>query len=190
MFTKKQLRIELLKVLGRAMLSVAVALVVIYILSGQIAKIGQTAKENRTAVTILEQKNQVVNELKGDFASIGGGDKKIEDAFIKAENIMEFINKLERTAKSNGLEQILKFGMPVPLTEKTEESKTAEALELMKVEYDIVLKGNATSFNNYLQEFEKLPYFSNIVSVIINSSPASGWEKEATINIKAQLYLR
>ena len=190
MFTKKQLRIELIKVLGRALISVVLAAIGIYIFSGQIAKIGQTAKENRTAVAILEQNNQVANELKNDFVLIGGGDEKIEDAFIKAENIVEFINKLERIAKDNNLEQTLRFGMPAMLMEETEGNEAAKALKLMKVEYNIALKGNATSFNNYLQKFEELPYFSNIISITMNSNPANGWEKEATINVRAQLYLR
>jgi len=138
----------------------------------------------------LEQKNQVANELKNDFVLIGGGDEKIEDAFIKAENIVEFINKLERIAKDNNLEQTLRFGMPAMLMEETEGNEAAKALKLMKVEYNIALKGNATSFNNYLQEFEELPYFSNIISITMNSNPANGWEKEATINVRAQLYLR
>lgn len=190
MFTKKQLIIELINILGRALLSVALAAVGIYIFSGQIAKIGQAARENRTAVAILAQKNQVANDLKNEFALIGGGDKVIEDAFIKAENIVEFIDKLERIAKNNNLEQNLRFGIPVPLAKKTEKSGTVKTLELMRVEYDMILKGNAASFNDYLQEFEKLPYFSNIVSITVNSNPASGWEKESTINIRAQLYLK
>jgi len=190
MFTKKQLRIELIKIFSRALLFIALAAIGIYIFSGQIAEIGQTAKDNRTAIAILEQKNQVGNNLKNDFASIGDGDKKIEEAFIKAENIVEFITKLEHIAKNNNLEQNIKFGMPTLLTEKTENGKTTEAPKLMKVEYNTILKGNAASFNNYLQEFEKLPYFFNVLSITMNSNPASGWEKEATINIRARLYLR
>ena len=193
MFTKRQLTTQLLEILGRAFLAVVVAMVAIYFLSGQISAIGSTARENRTAVTILENKNQVANDLKNGFASIGDGDKKVEEAFIKAENIVEFINKLEDIAKNAGLEQSLRFYTPGPLqppTEGTEENKPADELKLMEVDYDINLKGSAASLVKYLEEFEKLPYFSKVVSINLNSSPALGWEKDATISVKAQLYLR
>ncbi len=193
MFTKRQLTIELAEVLGRALLAVVVASVVIYLISGRITTIGETAKENRTAVTILEAKNQVGNDLKNNFASIGDGDKKVEGAFIRAENIIEFINKIEKIANENKLEQNLRFGTPVPLqtsTEETDTDKPSEDLKLMQVNYNIDLKGDITSFNKYLEEFEKLPYFSSITSITIVSNPASGWEKDANISIRAQLYLR
>lgn len=190
MFTKRQLAIKLIKTFGRAAAFVIIASTFIYILGGQIAKIGQTAKENRTAVTILGQKSQVTTDIKNYFALIGDGDKKVEEAFVKAENIMEFITKLEKTAKANDLEQNLKFGSPVPMPEQTEENKTAEMLKLMKVDYDIGLKGKIAYFNRYLKEFEKLPYFSSITAITINSAPTTGWEKEAVISVKAQLYLR
>ena len=166
MFTKRQLTIELIEVLGRALFAVVIASVVIYLVSGRVTTIGETAKENRTAVTILEAKNQVGNDLKNNFASIGDGDKKVEGAFVKAENILEFINKLEAIARDVNLEQVLKFYAPMPLQtseEETEESKSAEELKLMSVEYDINLKGDAASLVKYLEEFEKLPYFSKVI---------------------------
>ena len=193
MFTKRQLTIDLTETLGRVLLAVITASAVIYLLSGRIAAIGQTAKENRTAVTILEGRSQVGNDLKNNFASIGDGDKKVEGAFVEAENITEFINKLENIARDVGLEQNLKFYALTPLQtslEKTGENKPAEELKLMSVDYNINLKGDAASFARYIGEFEKLPYFSKITSVTINSSPAVGWEKEAAISISARLYLR
>src|SRR3989344_6504015 len=129
MFTKRQLTIDLTETLGRVLLAVITASAVIYLLSGRIAAIGQTAKENRTAVTILEGRSQVGNDLKNNFASIGDGDKKVEGAFVKAENILEFINKLEGIAKDANLEQGLKFYAPIPLQTpevESEESKSAE----------------------------------------------------------------
>lgn len=193
MFTKRQLIIELTETFGRAFLAVAIASVVIYLLSGRITAIGKTTKENRTAVIILEGKNRVGNDLKNNFAPIGDGDKKVEEGFVKAENIVEFINKLEGIAKDANLEQGLKFYAPMPLQtreEKIEKNDAAEELKLMSVDYDINLKGNAASLVQYLEDFEKLPYFSKVVSINLNSSPALGWEKEAIASIKAQLYLR
>ena len=192
MFTKRQLKIGIIKQLTRALIFVTIASIAIYILGGQISKIGQMAKENRTAAAILEQKNQMASEIKADLVSIGDGDKKIEEAFIKTENIIEFINSLEKIALNNGLEQTLKFGNPVPIVEQaaeSEENKTADALELMKVEYDIKLRGGVEDFNNYLQDFEKLPYFTGISSIAITASPTTGWEKQTTISIMAQLYI-
>lgn len=192
MFTKRQLKIELWKQLGRALAFIVISSTVIYILSGQINEISHRAKENRTAVAILEQKSQIATELKSNLDSIGDGDKKIEEAFIKADNIIEFINRLEKIAEVNDLEQTLRFADPISLNEQIPENEkdtAATMLKLLKVEYDINLKGNAQDFNNYLKAFEKLPYFTNISSITATASPTIGWEEQAAISIKAQLYI-
>lgn len=193
MFTRKQLKIELVKHLIKVLAFVVISSAAIYIFSGQIAKIGQAAKQNRTAVSILEKKNELAAELKNDLLMIGDGDKKVREAFIKADDIVGFVNNLEEIAKNNSFEQTLKFGNPIPdlndqnLTKG--ENEIPKAFKLLKVEYDIALKGNVQAFSHYLEEFEKLPYFTNISSIVITSSPVSGTEEQSSISVKAQLYI-
>ncbi len=193
MFTKKQLKIELTKQLAKALVFIIVVFVAIYAFSGKIAKIGQTAKQNRTAIVILGNKKESATQLKNDLIMIGNGDEKIEEAFIKVENIVSFVNQLEKIAQTNHLEQTLRFGNPVPLpndqTLNEGENNTPKTFKLSKIEYDISLGGGSLAFNRYLEEFEKLPYFTNISSITVLSSPTPSLEGQSSISIKAQLYV-
>src|SRR3990167_8824850 len=157
MFGKKQLKLGIVKRLGGALIFLIMVLGATYTLSGRIAKISHDATENRTAITILESKGRVAEELKKNFTAIGDGDKKIEEAFIEAGDIVKFINELEGIAKENKLEQSLRFGTPVSLGTTTTPDETSKALELTKVNYTINLQGDVASFNQYLQELEKAP---------------------------------
>ena len=159
MFGKKQLKIEIIKRLGGALIFLIIILAAIYVLSEQIVRISRDITQNRTAITILENKGQIAAELKSNFAAIGDGDKKIEEAFIEAGDIVKFINELESIAKENKLEQSLRFGTPVSLGTTTTPDETSKALELTKVNYTINLQGDVASFNQYLQELEKASYF-------------------------------
>lgn len=192
MFTRKQLKMELVKHLIKALVFIIISAIAIYMFSGQIAKIGQAAKQNRTAISILEKKNELAAELKNDLLMIGDGDKKVREAFIKADDIVKFVNNLEEIAKNNSFEQTLKFGNPIPdLNEQVPEegNEIPKTFKLLKVEYDIALKGNFQDFDRYLEEFEKLPYFTDISSIVIMSSPVSGAEEQSSISVKAQLYI-
>lgn len=196
MFGKKQLKIEIIKRLGTALIFLVIILAAIYILSGQIVRISRDITQNRTAITILENKGQVAEELKSNFAAIGDGDKKIEEAFIEAGDIAKFINELEGIAKGNKLEQSLRFSTPVPLKTTTTPDEPVKTLNLTKVDYTINLQGDVASLNQYLQDLEKAPYFSSTASINVVLLPTvtnpvsttANWK--ASVSIEAQLYLK
>lgn len=195
MLGQRKLKVEIIKSLGIALTFLIVILVAIYILSGQIAKISRDVTQSRAAITILESKGQVAEELKKNFAAIGDGDKKIEEAFIEAKDIGKFIDELESIAKRNELEQNLRFNTPTPSETPLTPDQPVKELALTKVAYTISLNGDLISLNKYLQELEKAPYFSNITSMTIVSLPnATNWEEiritSATVSIEAQLYLK
>lgn len=191
MFGKKQLKLGIIKRLGGALIFLIMVLGANYILSGRIVKISHDATENRTAITILENKGRVAEELGNNFIAIGDGDKKIGEAFIEAGDIAKFIDKLESIAKTNKLEQDLRFGTPIPLKAATTTDESAKALNLTKVDYTIELQGDVTSINKYLKELEKVPYFSSTTSItIVSLSTATNWKKVASASIEAQLYLK
>lgn len=195
MLGQRKLKIEIIKSLGIALTFLIATLVAIYILSGQIAKVSRDVTQSRTAIIILESKGQVAEELKKNFAAIGDGDKKIEEAFIEARDIGKFIDELESIAKRNELEQNLRFNTPTPLETLLTPDQPVKELALTKVAYTISLNGDLVSLNKYLQELEKAPYFSNITSMTIVSLPnATNWEEvritSATVSIEAQLYLK
>lgn len=191
MFGKKQLQISIVKNLGLALIFLIAVVSAIYMLSGQIVKLSHDVTQNRTAITILENKSQLAEELGDNFTAIGDGDKKIEGALIEAGDIVKFIDELDNIAKKNKIEQDLRFSTPTPVTTGSTTDKTTQGLSLTKVDYAIDLQGDIASLNNYLYELERAPYFSSVKSItIISLSTATNWKKVASASIEAQLYLK
>jgi len=171
--------------------SIVMASVVIYVLSGQIIKISSAITQNRTAITILESRGLVTEELKNNFSAIGDGDKKIEEAFIEAKDIVRFINELESLADKNKLEQDIRFSTPTPLVGSEAQDESTKALNLTRVDYSIDLQGSVASIGKYLEELESIPYFSSVKSItLVSLSTTTNWKNQASVSIEAQLYLR
>jgi len=187
MFTHKQLRIELEKQLAKMLIALLLTAVAIYFFGSQVSQMSKAAKEQRTAVFILEQRNQTSNMLQEGFKLIGEGDKNLENAFIEVENITEFIVALEKLSRTNGTAQVLQFGIPAPFIIPNENEIKENGLNILKIEYTIILEGNSKLLVDYLKDFEVLPYFTGASSVNAASS-AKGWQENAKIQLRSILY--
>ena len=151
----------------------AVVAAIIVVFSGQqIVKISNSLAEQRATAFILEKRSETITQLKEDFKLVGDADKKIENAFPPADNVLEFVAALETLANQNGVSQGLSFSAPVEGS----------------VDYTIAIGGHIFILINYLKNFEKIPYFSAISSVSLNAP--GGWEGNSTISLKAKVYTR
>jgi hypothetical protein len=96
----------------RATLSVLVAIFIVLFSTQKISKISESMMENKRTSFILEKRNEVIAELRKNFQLIGDKDKKIKEAIIPTDNILDFVAILESLASQNSLQQSLKFGTP------------------------------------------------------------------------------
>lgn len=187
MFTKKQLQliIPLAKRFLKALIAVIIAISAIWFLSGQISKAGNVILEKKKLSLILSKRNEITLKLTEDFQVVGSNDKKIADALPPADSILEFISTLDGIAQRNGFNQTLRFGTPVLF------SSDAGKILLSTIDYSITMDGAAvTNFTKYLEEFERMPYFSGISNVIFNSPGGRGWDDNSTILMQAKLYTK
>lgn len=172
MFSRKQLIIKILKLAARAVIAVIVAAIVVIFFSQRISKISASLAEQRASAFILEKRSETNAQLKEDFKIVGEADKKINDAFPPADNILGFVAALETLALRNSLQQSLGFGAPADSS----------------IDYSITLSGNIFIFINYLKDFEKFPFFTAISSVDLNAP--GGWEGNSTISMRAKVYTK
>ncbi|MEK9154834.1 MAG: hypothetical protein AAB596_02090 [Patescibacteria group bacterium] len=157
----------------KAVAAIIIAIIALLFFSRQIVKISESLAEQRASAFILEKKNDVITQLSEDFNLIGDADKKIENAFPPAENILGFVAALETLSNQTSLNQVLSFGTPV----------------VSSIDYNIKLSGNISNLISYLKRFEKLPYFTEISS--INLSASSGnWENDSLISLEAKIHTK
>ncbi len=178
---KRKVILIILKRFIGAAAAVAASLILIFILSRQIDKIGNSLTEKKNLSFVLERKTEITEKLRRDFNIIGDSGQKIQSALPPDDNILEFVGALESLASQSGLSQSFKFGNPAdfPIIKS--------GLKISVIDYNISLNGNIFSLINYLKSFEKLPYFSGISSVSLSGS---GWENNSAINIKAKIYVK
>lgn len=172
----------ILKHLLRAFIALAISSALIFIISRQISKIGNSLMENKKLSFIFEKRNETIKKLRQDFEMIGGNAQKMQNALPPADNILEFVGALESLSAQNSLAQSLKFDTPVDFSSVQDGN-----LKISTVDYNINLNGNIFILLNYLRSFEKLPYFTGISFFNLSGS---NWENNSSISMKARLYVK
>lgn len=184
MFNRKQLTLVIAQKLMKAVVAAFIAILIVVFISSQIVKIGDTIQKKRTLSYILEKKSETIDNLRQSFNKIGDGDKRVKDALPTADNILDFVAALESLAASTSLQQSTHFGTPVPT------AITSGNISVSSIDYGTTLNGNISTLINYLKGHEKLPYFSGISSITLNTASDKGWEGDSSVTIQAKIYTR
>jgi hypothetical protein len=108
---------------------------------------------------------------------------QIENAFPNANNILPFVTSIEQVAGSNNSQITASFDTPLPFFNQ-------DGLNILKVSYITHLSSNSNNLIGFLQNFEQLPYFTKINSMIINGPASGGINTSADTTINADLYVR
>lgn len=163
--------------------AILVAMLISYFLAKEITKISNTVVQNRHLATTLEKRTEVFSTLARDTQIIGNNDTIVDNAFISSDNILEFISALESLAFKNGVTQSFHFENPTP-------APISAPFALSTIGYSNNISTNISGLTNYLNDFEKLPYFTNIGSLTITSGDPLGWRGVSNISFRAKLYTK
>src|SRR3989344_1291608 len=183
MFTIKNLLILIGRNMAIALAAVAVSLFAIFFLTKQIEHISETVALNHRLANELEKRSGLFEVLKRDAQIIGINDIRIENAFPPSNNILEFINILDSLAAKIGIAQTYRFETPVS-------SAISDSFPMSTILYTNSFGTNVPTFLNYLKEFEKLPYFTNIEGLNISSQDNIGWLGASAVSLRASLYTK
>lgn len=183
MFTTR----NLIMLIGRhaiiALGSILFAVVVSYFLAKEIVKISDTVVQNRRLANALEKRTEVFSTIARDAEVIGTSDIAINNAFIPSDNILEFISALESLALKNGVTQSFHFETPTP-------ADISAPFPLSTIGYSNNLSVNISGLENYLRDFDRLPYFTKINSLSITSGDQAGWRGASSVSMRATLYTK
>lgn len=187
MYNKKQVTSKIAKDALKAGIVVLAAAVLTWFLGKEITKISRAVTEKAVFASLAERRNEDMMQLKNDFTYINGRDKKIMSALLSADNVLEFVDALEKLAQKHSLTQSVKFSTPVP---SAAVGSSAAGIAMLNVDYTITLTGTVSALRDYLKDFEKLPYFSSITAIQVNAASGETWNENSTISIQAKLYVQ
>jgi len=184
MFNKRKLIKSILLKLTKAFVAIVIVVVVIYILSARMEKIGATLADKRVSAFDIADRNATAVKLREDFRVIDNKDKNIENALVPVENILDFVSEMENIAESNDISQALSFETPELIPDNPD-------FVMFKSNYLIRTNGGILTLIEFLEDIETMPYFTQITSILVNAPPNDGWKSgESTNSLKAILYAK
>ena len=132
----------------------------------------------------ISHREQINNKIRTDLATINPAyQDKIAESIPPVYNILPLVDTLENLSKKYSFKQTISFSQPVPI------SSISEPIPLTQIDFNITLdEAGINKFNNYLKDFEKLPYFISINSINYIGSGSNGWQDNSSINISGSLY--
>lgn len=183
MFTTRNLLVLIGRHAAIAVGSIVVSILASYFLAREIARVSDGVVQNRHLATTLEKHTELLSTLARDAQIVGTSDATIESAFVPSDNILEFITAIEALALKNGATQSFHFETPSL-------SPISAPFPISTIGYSNTLSLNASSFANYLTDFDKLPYFARVTSLSITSGDPTGWLGASSISYHAVLYTK
>jgi len=171
----------IIKLLALVVIIIAISTSVVFILKNKIENRATQLQEKRNMLEILEKRDENFLELKSANKLVEKNLPTIKDMLPDEKNIEKFVTTLENIATKTNNNQVLIFN-PI------ENSKPAGE-KIDSLEFSITLIGNSYSFINYLEEFEKLPYFIEIKNVVIKNNSGIA-NNNSQMNLKLEIYIR
>jgi len=157
----------------------------IYFLRKQINSINATIAEKKEMNYLIANREEVDAKISADFSSVDPQyEKKIADSIPSVYNILSFVDALESLSKKYSFKQTLSFNQP------TLASEISGPISLMVINFNVAIDEiNIDGLVNYLNDFEKLPYFVSINSLNYLAQGSNGWKENSSINISGRLYV-
>lgn len=164
---------------------IIIASLCVYFLQKQINSINATIAEKKEMNYLITNREEVDRKINTDFKLVDPQyEKKITDSIPSVYNILSFVDALESLSKKYSFKQTLSFNQPTPASE------IIGPIPLMLINFNIAInEANVDGLTNYLEDFEKLPYFTSISSINYLAQGAGGWKENSSININGRLYV-
>jgi hypothetical protein len=182
-FEKKEARKIILIQSIVTLFFVLIVIIATSYISKKISAISSSLSEKRHTALILEASIQTLEQLKNDLALADDHGSRIENAFPSASNILPFITSLERGASAHNTQITADFDTPAAFVQQGQ-------LTILKINYKAHISSTAADLTAFLQDFEHLPYYTKINSMIINGPSSGGINSLTDVNINADVYVR
>ena len=183
MFTNKNLfRLAINNILI-AGVAIVITICILWFLSGQIVTTSDTILKNRQAASNFGERTSMLFSLRQDAALVGQNDVAIDNALMDSDNILQFVDALTAIATKYKVVQTFAFDSPTSPSVST-------PIQLYAINYNTKITSNLSTLENYLSDFEKLPYFTQVNGITITSQDKSGWDGSSFVNLNATLFTK
>ncbi|MEI6280613.1 MAG: hypothetical protein WCP17_01255 [bacterium] len=183
MFTKKNLLILIGKNALIALLVISFVLIAISFISSQITRMSNAVSLNHRLEAELVEKTELFKIIERDTQVIGTNNKRIENAFVPSDNILEFVNILDSLAIKNTINQAYHFETPII-------SGISAPFPISTIIFSNKFDVNVLTLSKYFKEFDKLPYFTKIDGFTISAQNQLGWQEVSALTFRGTLYTK
>ncbi len=172
MLNQKQFLTVLVWNIAKILIAFLVGSLAVYTLTQKISQVSKSLEEERTSITILENRGDSFTLLRDSFVTVGKADVQVENAFPDPENIVPFTAALNGLADRSSVSQTLNYG----------------AASGNYIDYTLNVNGNIAAWIAYLKSFERLPFMTTISSLTLTSSDKNGWEGNSNLILQGRVY--
>ena len=184
MFTLKNILILIVRNVIISLIVISIVVGGIIFISKKIEVLSSSASTKNRLESELQKAADTLQVYKNDNEIVGANYINIENAFAPTNNILGFINTLDNLLNdAKTIKQVYNFETPIS-------SSISAPFPISTISYTNSFTANITTFSNYLKDFEKLPYFTNIENFTISSQDKTGWTGISTISFRAILYAK
>lgn len=176
----------------------AVIFSVYHFIARDLKRLSAEIEEKRLKIAQLDYNAHNFESFAQDYQEVSKDIKDLEGVLLEEKEIIVFIQKLEKIAEENGLEQSIDLKRPAEGKdeEKDEEGGKQEKKEPPKemyhsLLYRVDLGGGFPEIVRYIQALENLNNYTNINSLVL--SLEQGKEREKNIVraiIEAEVYVK
>lgn len=179
-FEKRQFKRVVRKCVITTLFTAAAASAVLLGLNARIQNAENSIAERKKYAFFAEKEKDITQAMENDLARLIAPLEQIERALLSPDTMVEFVEALNALARANSLIQKLQFDSPI----KTEYPS------ISRIEFTIQLNGNVFTLLQYVDQFEKLPYFAKMTRLAVQSPAPDGWKGDSSINLNGEVYIK
>lgn len=176
-FLPKKFKRTVITGIFQIILILGVGISVSFILFQKINRQCDEFVKKRETIKGIQSLNETEVRLRKDYQEIKDYLDEVIYFLPTDDNVVEIVSSLEKMAQITENAQEIVIGETKPYKDN-----------LKKIDCQIKLSGNLTTFLRYCKQFEKSPYFLNMENIEITG--AKGLEKEGNMIFKTSLVVR
>jgi len=142
------------------------------------AKAGQISQGRTMLISIDQRESSFVN-LKDNYGIVKNDLPATKNLFPTIDDMDNFIDRIDSLATELGGTKIIKF----------ENNPEIFGQNLRKLNFTIIFSGKKEFFSRFINEFDKLPYFTKINRIEIKNTPENT-DGPDVITISAAIFLK
>lgn len=170
---------QIIKISVLIVLTVVFSTLILFAIKDKISTKASQISQGRTMLISMDKRESGFVDLKDDYGIVKENLPLAKDLFPAIDDMDSFIDRVDRLALELGGTNIMKF----------DNNPEIFGQNLRKLNFTIVFSGKGEFFPKFINEFDKLPYFTKINGIEIRNASNSTANPDV-ITIDASIFLK